>query len=541
MPKHLLGLFICLTSINTQAQKLIKEFTPGSNSSFFYFMGNTQNGFIMSVYDPFTGLEPWVSDGTTKGTVMLQDINPGTTNSIFNNEAFSNDTLLYFFAYRGVGNNFNGLWRTDGTISGTYFIDSMEYIYPSKYYGDATFYKGEFYYFTSSSSYKTLYATDGSRNKPRKIYSFKDSNYASRSNLRIFNDRLYFYGNDAEHGVELWSTDGSSAGTKMVYDLNAGPGKSMYINGQLISCRDKLFFTAMRDYKEGYELFYITTQSDEPVLFKDYTPVNNASSYISLIEGNDSFFLFNVMNTNPPETYVSDGTLKNTGKFHDPIVPDPDPYYYTYGVHRTKNFTMVSSYTNNTGLEFFKSNQQLRNMGLLRDINPGIGSSINGNISKIFEVDGKAYFLGFNFMLGNDIWVTDGTTDSTIIYFEFPNNNQNTSDILHQWKNRLFFCETIDFSIGTELYELNIRRNTSIDPKNINNSAVYPNPVSVGQTLTISNQACQFELHNTLGQIVWKGESQDGLTSLPDHIDRGIYYLLITTDSDRQPTTLLVQ
>lgn len=539
MIKSTLSLFLILVSATIQSQKLVKEFTPGSSSSYFYFLGNTQNGFIMSVYDPFTGLEPWVSDGTTNGTVMLQDIIQGTTNSLFNNEAFSNDTLLYFFTFRGKGNNAIDLWRTDGTKTGTYFIDSMAYIYPSKYYGDATFYKGEFYYFTSSPSYKTLYATDGSRNKPRIIHSFKDSNFASRSNIKIFNDRLYFYGNDAEHGVELWSTDGSSASTKMVYDLNAGPGKSLYNNGQLVSCRDKLFFTAIRDIKEGYELFYISTQSDKPSLFKDYTPINNTSSFISLIEGNDSFFLFNVLNVTPPETYVSDGTIKNTGKFHDPIVPDPNPYYYTYGVQRTKNFTMVSSYTTNTGVEFFKSDQQLRNLGLLRDINPGTGSSLNGNISKFFEVNGKAYFLGFNFMLGNDIWVTDGTTDSTIIYFEFPNNNQNTSDILHQWNNRLFFAETVDLSIGTELYELNINRKTRIEEHNLSTNSIYPNPIRRGEQLHLPEATAQIRFYNALGQLVWQSEIKEGKCQIPDYFSTGLYHLFL--NDNITPKTINIQ
>ncbi len=539
--KHLISLFLCLMTLSSEGQTLVKEFTPGDFGSYFYFMGNTQKGFVMNVYNPTFGVEPWISDGTNEGTFMLKDIGPGASNSLFSNDAFSNDTILYFFAFNENNNNVINLWRTDGSSNGTYFIDSLGPNYPNKYYEEATFYKGEFYYFISSQSYKSLYATDGSQKKPRKIYTFNDSNYSSRSSIKVFNNQLYFYGYDKDHGAELWTSDGTSAGTKLVFDLNTGPKSSIYNNGQMARCQDKLFFIAQRDIKEGYELFYISTQTGGPWLFNDYTPASNVSSNIYLIEGNDSFFMFNVNNIVRPTTYVSDGNWNNTRKFHEPKDPDPNDYFYTYGVHQTKNFTLVSSYTSVTGAELFKSDQQFNNLGLLRDINPGIGNSINGNITKIFEVGKKAYFLGFNFMLGNDIWVTDGTSDSTILYLEFAGNNQSMSDILHQWNNRLFFAETIDVNIGKELYELNINRSSSIDQQNLFNSGVHPNPVSAGQVLYFSNQACSFELYNTLGQLVWQGESVDGKSTLPDKIDKGIYYLSVTKERSNIRTKIIVQ
>jgi ELWxxDGT repeat protein len=533
MLKHLLSLILCLIALNTEAQRLVKEFTPGSFGSYFYFMGNTQKGFVMNVYNPTFGVEPWISDGTNKGTFLLKDIGPGASNSLFSNDAFSNDTILYFFAFNESNSNVINLWRTDGSINGTYFIDSLGPNYPNKYYEEATFYKGEFYYFISSQSYKTLYATDGSQKKPRKIYSFKDSNYISRSSMKVFNNQLYFYGYDKEHGAELWTSDGTSAGTKLMFDLNTGNNSSIFNNGKLVSCQDKLFFVAQRYSLEGFELFYIDKQSSEPWLLRDFTPLSNKSSQITLIEGNDSFFLFNVLNASPAETYVSDGNWSNTRKFHTPKEPDPNPYHYTYGVHQTKNFTLVSSYTSATGVELFKSDQQFNNLGLLRDINPGIGNGNNGNNTKIFEVGNKAYFLGFNFMLGNDIWVTDGTSDSTILYLEFAGNNQTMSDILHQWNNRLFFAETVDINLGTELYELNINRSSSIDQQNLYNSGVYPNPVKAGTFLNVSDTESHIALFNVHGQKVWETTSSNGMVQIPEFISKGIYSISIrTTESE---------
>lgn len=68
--------------------------------------------------------EPWVSDGTPKGTQLLLEIFPGPDGSIQNAIDYTMfvviDGTAYFVANDGT--NGTALWRTDGTPAGTTMI-----------------------------------------------------------------------------------------------------------------------------------------------------------------------------------------------------------------------------------------------------------------------------------------------------------------------------------------------------------------------------------------------------------------------------------
>lgn len=49
-----------------------------------------------------------------------------------------------------------------------------------------------------------------------------------RSNFAVLGEVAYFAGDDGIHGVELWRTDGTTNGTYMVKDVNPGPGDSIF-------------------------------------------------------------------------------------------------------------------------------------------------------------------------------------------------------------------------------------------------------------------------------------------------------------------------
>src|SRR5436190_98661 len=88
------------------------------------------------------------------------------------------------------------------------------------------------------------------------ISQVKDINRKSTSsnpaNLINVNGTLFFTATDSSHGVALWESDGTAAGTVLAKDIN--PGKANSSPGDLTAVNGTLFFTA-DDGSSGRELW----------------------------------------------------------------------------------------------------------------------------------------------------------------------------------------------------------------------------------------------------------------------------------------------
>jgi len=89
---------------------------------------------------------------------------------------------------------------------------------------------------------------------PPEPYLVKDIYEAGDSfphNLTSVNGTLFFAADDVDHGVELWKSDGTAAGTVLVKDIHlagdSSPGNLTNVNGTL--------FFAADDGSTGIELW----------------------------------------------------------------------------------------------------------------------------------------------------------------------------------------------------------------------------------------------------------------------------------------------
>ncbi|MFY1827557.1 ELWxxDGT repeat protein [Myxococcus fulvus] len=177
---------------------------------------------LFSARDGDAGRELWKSDGTAAGTVRVADLRPGGEGSA-PERLFAWKDHVYFWATGADG--VTTLWKSDGTEAGTVRLRA------------ATLRRGV-------------------------EYGWDDGGFIT------WGDALYFAGQDAEGGRELWRTDGSDSGTVRVADLVPGPGSSNPNGFMGVSAEGPLLFAAYSPTK-GRELWRLDSADGTPTLVAD--------------------------------------------------------------------------------------------------------------------------------------------------------------------------------------------------------------------------------------------------------------------------------
>lgn len=207
------------------------------------------NGLLyFTASDGNVGRELWASDGTTNRTRLVADLNPGVPDSN-PTDLFVADGSLYLFALDGT--NTYQLWRSDGTTAGTAPIAAVS-PRPAPFRAPGCDSKGvavgNIIYFAGydASNGVQLWKTDGTAPGTIRLTSAQSTTKGSFGvcYLTALNGRIYFSAGDALSGFgnELWTSDGTPAGTLLVDDINPGAANS---SPQFLTAfAGKLYFSA---------------------------------------------------------------------------------------------------------------------------------------------------------------------------------------------------------------------------------------------------------------------------------------------------------
>jgi ELWxxDGT repeat protein len=89
--------------------------------------------------DEIHGRELWRTDGTTAGTMLVKDINPGHKDGMNAESLVAMNNTLFLWGDDLI--NGTGLWRSDGTGDGFTFLHEFDNIFNFKTFNNSIFSK----------------------------------------------------------------------------------------------------------------------------------------------------------------------------------------------------------------------------------------------------------------------------------------------------------------------------------------------------------------------------------------------------------------
>jgi ELWxxDGT repeat protein len=293
----------------------------------------SSNGkLFFSAVDSLHGRELWVTDGTTAGTHIVKDINPGIASGVnfyFRYHAYDFKGILFFQADNGNG---TALWRSDGTKAGTWLVADM-YIDNQDHYLSNFASTDSVLYFTADG--ETLWRSNGTAAGTRSLGYF-----TIVRELTTFRNNLYFSAASGNAGEELWKSNGANGNTALLKDINGVYGTSLPNHFHATS--NALYFMATTS--AGCELWKTTGSESGTQMVKDINPGNQDGvpgfywyGNMSHI-GNTVFFTAND-GANGSQMWKSDGTDTGTvrvsylapgvSQYCDYPVVNKKVFYYT--------------------------------------------------------------------------------------------------------------------------------------------------------------------------------------------------------------------
>ncbi|MBL9127794.1 MAG: hypothetical protein JNL97_09110, partial [Verrucomicrobiales bacterium] len=317
---------------------------------------------------------------------------------------------------------------------------------------------------------------------------------SAESRLHAFGNRVFFFGRDPEHGLELWSSDGTDEGTRLVKDLYPGPG-SIHLQAAphtaFIEHRNQLYFCVSSAFpvvgadvhgiwrtdgteagtvrvwsgkvhewtKYGGFLFVSGDQGRSRGLWRiaeipeEIVPVHlrsvDAPGYSPefLAGFRDRLFFVANSDSHGRELWRTDSTFTNVVEVKNFQADSPGPVQtssFVAGIFPTGDTCFVLARSRESGLELWKTDGTEAGTVLVKDINPGVRDGFEPGFLNFANLGGRLYF-GAVSDKPVALWMSDGTESGTRVVHAGTGRVRSLEAI----GDRLYFSGG-DRSVGTE-------------------------------------------------------------------------------------------
>lgn len=430
--------------------RLTRDISTGSAN-----IGSLLNvrGNLMFIATSSTGATTlWTSQGTPETTVSAEDVmSPGTSPGAAVQLTVVGSRASF---YNGSGSGTTiGLWNSDGTLGGSYkyladttpFFDFNSRPIQLTALGETLFFSAG----TSATQGAELWKSNGTSAGTVLVKEINPTASAGSApaSLKAFNGLLWFTATDGTNGVELWKSDGTAAGTVMVKDIEAGANASTPL---LLSGAGSTLFFSATTAANGRELYKSDGTAAGTVLLKDFLPGASSGAPTAFVPfGNVMLFSANDVSVGQ-ELFRSDGTAAGTVLVKDIRTTGSSASTPRLAVN---DIVYLTANDDTNGTELWKTDGTAAGTVLVKDIYAGTGSSSPTNF---VQVGNLAYFTATTAAHGAELWRSDGTEAGTVLVSDLnAGTASSTPASLTLVGSRLYFTATVG-SLGTELFVLDV-------------------------------------------------------------------------------------
>ncbi len=331
-----------------------------------------------------------------------------------------------------------------------------------------------------------------------------------------YNGKFLFAASTADNGNELWISDGTKAGTKMVKDIYpglpiGGPEWFTPINGLIVfaaldtngeelwitdgttngtqmlknihpdccvgsqprnffAYNGKVYFHA-NDSLHGNELWVTDGTTAGTQMFMDIYPGFVGSDPGGFTLFNGKMFFSASDSVHGHELWMTDGTISGTQMVKDinytPSLPKASSL--PYALTQVGNQLFFKAQTQTEGKELWVTDGTVAGTHITKDIQAGAGYGVN-NDNKMIAYNGKVFFSASNGIDGFELWESDGTASGTRMVKDInPGNLHSLPNTFFIFKNRLFFGAEDNVN-GKELWSTDGTSAGTKRVKNLNTS-----------------------------------------------------------------------